>query len=488
MDSARNLSILALGEFNGFHETALHSSVERFLPRLLRALSDLPDPSGALERFQRVVESYNARTILFDILNENQAFFELLLSITHSSVFITDIVVNDPSLLDWLVEVGGILHPIEVKGIRKELERINADKRSDESFTRSCLALKNREELRIGSRDITGLATTAETFSELTAAAEHIVKAAFKRAINAMSLSGDTGKRYAFSVISAGKLGAGMMDFGSDLDLIFVYKGNVGGKSAVETPEYSIRLAQHILSLITGGGGVHKVYDVDARLRPEGGSSVLAVSLDEYRKYLMKRASVWERLALVRARHVAGMAKLGSEIIETLNGFIYRAPFSPSEIEKIMDIRANMTANSKKRYPGIINIKSGCGGIADIDFIAQSYAAHYGAGIPAVRHRETPHILNALVSEKIVDRHDAATLKNAYFFLCDVEKALRIGSGRPVNIVSGSETETARISQLLGFKNTARFRKRLEDVLTLTRELYNRLMKELFQRTADEQK
>jgi len=476
-ESASKLLRLALGENGETSGLDPDSPVGRFLPKLLKALSELPDPGGALERFVRVTESYGARHTLIEILDSNPPFFELLLTITHASAFITELIVRDPSLLDWLVEAGEIVHPMNGGEIRRELVRLAEGTGSDEHFTRACLAVKNREKLRIGVRDVTGLADTRETFSALTELAECTVKCAYARARKNISPR-SSARGNVFAVMAAGRLGAGMMDFGSDLDLIFIYGGS-GQSESPEAQERAIRLSQHILSLITGGGGAYKIYDVDARLRPEGGNAPLAVSIDEYKRYLLRRASVWERLALIRTRTVAGDNRLGRETLEAIRDFVYQRPFSPEEIEKLMRIRETMREASSRRYPGRINIKSGAGGLFDIDFAAQAYAAHYGARNVSLRHRGTPGILEALGKTGILPAHEARTLAEMYEYLCNVEKALRIGSGLSINALPDSEAEKSRVSRLLGYRNVRRFMKRLEDVTSLTAELYESLMNRL---------
>ncbi|MCE5251567.1 hypothetical protein LLG96_15260 [bacterium] len=479
-ESARTIADLAFERKPGVTDVTLHPSTERFLPKFFKALTDLPDPGGALDRFNRVAQSYNARQTLFDILANNDTFLELLISLTHGSVFITDILSDDPSLLDWLFETAEILHPINIKEFRQELNRIDTRCSDNLCFTRLCLTAKNHEKLRISARDITGLSTTFSTYSELTQVGEAIVRAVYARTFRELSAAHPVLKKdYEFAVIAAGRLGAEIMNFGSDLDLIFVYNAGTDEKRLMEIPGLSVKLAQQMLSLITGGGGVNKVYDVDARLRPEGGNSVLAISFDEYRKYLDRRASEWERLALVRARAVAGSAGLGRDVIGAIHRFVYRGPFSPEEVSRIYAIRAAMTESSLKRYPGLTNIKSGPGGIADIDFIAQSYAAHHGLDRPAVQLRETTAILKAFGSERILDRHSVSALTELYEFLSTVEKVLRISSGKAVNTVPAADAELTRVARLLGFKNVRRFTKRLDDVRIITREYYERLMKEL---------
>jgi glutamate-ammonia-ligase adenylyltransferase len=138
-----------------------------------------------------------------------------------------------------------------------------------------------------------------------------------------------------------------------------------------------------------------------------------------------------------------------------------------------------MKESSLKRYPGLTNIKSGPGGIADIDFIAQSYAAHYGKNSPGIRHHETTAILNALGKEGFINRQEIQTLRELYTFLSDVEKVLRISSGTAVNTLPTPGVERARVARLLGFKTVGRLMKRLDDVRALTSEYYDRLMKEL---------
>lgn len=478
--SARSLARFVSGDA-GSGETALHPSDERFIPALLGVLTDLPDPSGALERLSLIVEAYNARHTLFDLLVSNPKLFELIVSIAHNSVFLTEILVRDPSLLDWLVETGEIQKPPDAGEIREELSRIDRESRTNEAWTRSCLALKNREKLRVGARTISGLTTTYEAFTELSIIAENIVQAAYDRAF--AQVSGFM-HNYAFSIVAAGRLGSRMMDFGSDLDLIFVYRAE--GKDDTETPARSVRLAQSILSLITGGGGPNKLYDVDARLRPEGGNSVLAISLDEYRRYLENRASVWERLAMVRARATAGNPRFGAEVEDLLWNFAFRGPLAPEDVGKIREIRARMTESSLKRHPGLINVKSGPGGLADIDFAAQTHAVHFGSVKPGLRLRGTPELLEALGKERIFERDEAAALIESYRFLCDTEKALRIGTGRSVNTAPSSGVELERLARLLGFRNIRKFTKRLEDVLTLTRERYEGLMRGLSSVSADE--
>jgi len=119
-------------------------SIERFGSVLLGRLADLPDPGGALERFTVIVEAYNARRVLFDILAGAPKLLDLLVSVAHSSVFLSDILARDPSLLDWLIESGEIWSELDKDGIESELRRIDAASAAHDAFSSKCRSLKNR--------------------------------------------------------------------------------------------------------------------------------------------------------------------------------------------------------------------------------------------------------------------------------------------------------------------------------------------------------
>jgi len=479
--AARSLTRLVFGENDPLGDIEAHRSARSFVPRLVKKVAELPDPGGALDRIARIALAYGARHVLYNALEESSHFFKLIVSIANGSVFLTDIIVADPSLLDWLVEEGEIMHPIDDALFMKELSAVSAKAKDEHSFSNEVMILKNREKLRAGVRGIMKISETAGTFHALTRVAADVVSISYQYAQKAVAEKHPLPKGFAFCVLAGGRLGADMMDFGSDLDLIFVYHHTGDSSQALDAQQRAIAIAHKMLSLIAGSGGVDRIYEVDARLRPEGGNAVIAVSLDEYKRYFKHRASPWERLALTRSKAVAGDSKFMKDTETAVEAFVYGRAFTQSEAQTLLSIREKMTAQSLKRYPGMINVKSGPGGITDIDFIAQSYTANYGVSNESLRLRSTQDILLALADADIINAHDAKTLDEMYSFLCDVEKALRIGSGRSINTIPASETESYRIAKLMEFKNARRFRQRLIEVTGRVHELYLTMMDDLLQ-------
>ncbi len=482
--AARALTRLVFGEHDPLGDVAIHDSARRFVPILLKRISEEPDPVGTLDRMSSIAIAYGARHVLFDALDSREHFFSLLLAVASGSVFLTNCIIQDPSLLDWLVESGEIGQSLDEKDLKKELKSIEKKAADNETFTKACLLLRNREQLRAGVRQLVDLADTNETFHALTRIAAAITESAYRYATGELKTKRGLPSGFEFCVLAAGRMGANMMDFGSDLDLIFVFRHSGIESEALLAQQRAIELSHLMLKLISGSG-VDRVYEVDARLRPEGGNALIAVSIDEYRRYFQHRASPWERLALTRSMTTVGCKKLMAATDEAVDEFVYSRKFTKDEIAKIIDIRRIMTGQSQKRHPGHINVKSGPGGIADIDFLAQTYTAHFGVSLPEVRMKSTAAMLSALAKEGSLDSHDVKTLLDMYEFLCDVESALRIGSGRSINTFSESDRESYRIARLLGFRNVRRFKKRLKEVTGRIHELYVVMMENLFNQIRD---
>lgn len=470
--SLKDLHDLVTGKVTVMDEITMPTSLQVFIPKLLRLLSDIPDPGGTLENFVRITDSYNARSALFDLLVNNENFFDLLLSVSSGSLFVTEILEKDPSLIDWLIETGNINHRLDSKNLIREIRDFDRNSLQIQDFTARCLNVGKREIMRTAVRDIIKLSSQEETFADLTDIAETIIKTGFERVFKASGLKNSI----EMSVVAAGKLGSGNMNFGSDLDLIFIFRS---GEGKGDSQEKSVNLAFGVLGIISGSGGADKIYDVDMRLRPEGGNSPIAVSFEEYERYFEKRASVWEKLALVRAHHITGNGKICNEVDALIEKFVYSRPFTSDEIKNIIKIREKMAEDSVKKYPGLTNVKSNRGGLADIDFIAQTYIVHFGSLNTNLRKRDTRGIINLLSSFKIINPDDADVLNELYIFLSDVQKAIRIGSGKSINTLPLTGPELLRIADLLGFRNVHKFRNKVKDSMTRTREYYNILMNNL---------
>jgi glutamate-ammonia-ligase adenylyltransferase len=210
-----------------------------------------------------------------------------------------------------------------------------------------------------------------------------------------------------------GKLGSGAMNYASDLDLVFAYDPAVFGDPAAQL--FYTRVTRRVREQLGQSGERGKLYDIDLRLRPRGGASTLAVTLDELQKYLQTEAGYWERIAATRARVLDVSTDTGRRAQAILDEFVYTAP---ADVQAARDMRARLEA-----APGD-DLKRGRGGTLDIEFLV----AHL-----QMRHRVSqPRLweaLDELHAMGAVDGADHAAITGTYAYLRHVVNRMQILDG-----------------------------------------------------------
>lgn len=430
------------------------------LPELLGALGAAPDPDAGLTRFAQVVEAYGAPGMFFELLHAHPVFRKLLVAICGSSRFLAEMIQRDPGLLDGLVaprESGGDLRAAVRKGDIQAARRF-----------------RRQELLRIGADDLLGLASEEETFLRLAEVAEEILQGAHQQAWRSLVRRHGRprdrrGRAARFSCFAAGKFGGRELDFGSDLDLFFVYEGEgETGRKRTSNSVFFIELAQEIIRLLQDEG----LYRVDARLRPEGASAPMAVSLSGYRRYLKNRAATWERLALSRARAVAGDRELGEQVQRAIDRFVFDREVDDLLVGEMAQMRRRMEPQQRRGRPVPLNIKRAPGGIVDVEFIAQLLVLRHGRGSAELRLTSTRRSLGRLIELGLVEERAGHFLLGAYDRLREVEKGMRIvGEKAEDALPEGRELEV--LARAVGRGNAERFRQEIEALMRETRGVFN---------------
>jgi len=248
-----------------------------------------------------------------------------------------------------------------------------------------------------------------------------------------------------------GKLGSGELNYNSDLDLIFIYDGAEPDTSRLGHELFS-KLGQRLITVLQTTTREGIAYRIDTRLRPSGRSGPLVSSLAGFRAYHEHSAQLWERQALIKARPVAGDAALGRALEHIVSAFVYRAPLAAAEVQEIRRLRQRMETELAREDREHINIKTGRGGLIDIEFLTQTLQLHYGAAEPRVRQRATVPALQALHAAGVLDAADTALLTSGYRFLRRVENALRLAHDRPVEDLDRRRLDLGAVAKRLGYE------------------------------------
>ena len=239
-------------------------------------------------------------------------------------------------------------------------------------------------------------------------------------------------------VLGMGSLGAGMLNTGSDLDLIVIYDpANVEisqGPRQLATRSYYARLTQAMITALTAPMAQGRLYEVDMRLRPSGNQGPVATSWASFQDYQRHNAWVWEHLALTRADYVAGPSDLGRDIEVFRRGILN----SPRDAKTVLAEVASMRARIATAKPpeSIWDPKIGAGRMQDIELFAQAGALLNGS--PA---RETMSGLQACVAHGLIDDADRQVLQASYDKCWALQLASRLLSNgvlRPEDIGEGA--------------------------------------------------
>jgi [glutamine synthetase] adenylyltransferase / [glutamine synthetase]-adenylyl-L-tyrosine phosphorylase len=417
----------------------------------------LSDPDRVVTRLDSFISAYGARATLFELWNRNPTIFELLALLFDRSEFLAELAIRTPDLVDELVISGRLRQ-------RKSAEETLRDLRHglDDEDQRLWLRRYHQAELmRIGLRDILGLADFEQYLTELSGLADACLQYALEVVLRKHKI-----KTPPFVIIGLGKLGGGEIDYGSDLDVVFVADAKAKNLAALG------RLGLEVLDLVSARTEQGLVFRTDARLRPDGEKGLLVNTLSAYEEYYRQRAQLWEIQSLTRTRLVAGAMKLGAQfqaLVATLTNFQYPAlplaAYAPDWKQKIHQMRLRI---EKERTPigkDDLAIKTGTGGLMDAEFIAQTLCLDNGW-----QEANTLRALERGRAATVVP--DADKLIENYRQLRRLEGILRRWSYEGETVLPDDPAPYYRVSVRCGFATPDAFRDALAGWRRAIREVY----------------
>ncbi|MBI5681895.1 MAG: bifunctional [glutamate--ammonia ligase]-adenylyl-L-tyrosine phosphorylase/[glutamate--ammonia-ligase] adenylyltransferase, partial [Deltaproteobacteria bacterium] len=444
-----NIRLLKHGSAFAHISQKARNILNKILPFLISRITSSPDPDMALTHLERFVSRIGGRGIFYSLLAENKKVMELLVKLIPTSAFLSHTFIEHPEIMDYLLSID-VHKPYKNKDeIRKELSLILDEVSDYEEKLDALRRFKNTEILRIGINDIFGEIDISTVSRQIAFLADAAIEKSCEIGLEEIS------KRYGmpsdkrFAVLALGKLGGEEITYSSDLDLIFVYggAGETNGLKKVTNHEFFVKLCQKIiaaLSVITREGFVFKV---DARLRPSGSSGPIVITEEAFLKYHESKAEIWERQAGIKARFAAGDKGFGDETISKLHSIIYAGKPIDKDITELLRIRKRMELEIAKETSDRYNIKTGKGGLVDIEFAVQILQLKNN-----VRSQNTMQGLDKLSGQGIINRNDCDTLKDAYNFYRLMENRIRIVHDRADDVLTKGSDDVLKLGKRMGFE------------------------------------
>ena len=446
------------------------------LPKIIDQCRRIPSPGAAIENLCRFVEATGARESFLNLFQENEKFLELLLVLFGGSGLLSQIIIQKPELVDLLTDMDAIYR---FKTPEKITEDLDKELLAGTTLDEKSLILrrfKQAEELRIGVRYLIKEADLEGTLSDLSNLADVFLQAVFKLACEEVNQKSGDPVAKNFCIVGMGKLGSRELNFGSDLDVIFVYdepEENDGTHYSAIT-----QLIYKLTSEMTSAGYAYKI---DTDLRPEGGAGVLVMSIGGYQHYFKTRARIWEQQAMVRSRVVAGNQEVGEKFMERVHDFVFKDDFEYSALIEISRMRERMELELAQEKTKGKNVKLGFGGIADIEFAMQILQLIHGKKNPSLRETNTIRALDMFVAQGMIDRSKASQAKENYLFLRRLECALRIIRETPTNNLTKEVRDLAQLARLMSY--TGNEEDKLANALLEDYEKHTVQMREYYRET-----
>ncbi len=419
---------------------------------LLAELASSSDPDMALLNLARFVESRIAPARFLHSFFLAKPIARLIVTIFSCSYFLTEILEKNPGYLSWLVEEGTLAETKAFSAYRFELQRQIEPFRDPRRRINSLKRYFRRETLRIGARDLMGLAGVEDVTAELSFLADAIVETAACMAFEELAESAGPGATawsfdaavpyHRFAVISLGKLGGTELNYSSDIDLMYVCEATEGEREIAFYDALARRVTEH-LSAPTEEG---TLYRVDLRLRPDGDSGPLVVTLADHVNYLQRRAKPWEMQSLIKARLSAGNGPTGDAFVDNCAKAIFAPAPSIDPLDEIVTMRERwMTYLSDEDRAG--NIKLMSGGIRDIEFIAQGIQLMHGRNRPGIRSRNTLESLERLARNGLLSAEAKETLERSYRLFRTVEHRMQMLRNVRTHTLPAAEADLAKTAE-----------------------------------------
>lgn len=448
------------------HIAALTAGVSRratiqrhLLPVLLQWFAAGADPDYGLLTFRRLSEDLGSTHWYLRMLRDSTGAAERLTRVLSGSRFAGELLGRIPESVAWL-ESEEDLRPRSAELLREETAAILARHESAATAAASLRAVRRREVLRLAFSGILGFCTIEELARGLTAVTENVI-AGVLAAIRAER--GDA-EQLEFGIIGMGRFGGRELGFGSDADVMYVFRPLAADQDAAHKAALAI-VAE--LNRLTEDNRLP--LDLDIGLRPEGKNGPAVRSLEAYRAYYRRWSLTWEAQALLRARGVAGDAALLADFEAVADEVRYPASIGEQEVREVKRIKARV---ENERLPQGADpsrhLKLGRGSLSDVEWFVQLVQLQHAAAIPALRTTSTLEALAVAVEHGFIDADDAAKLQDAWLFASRARSAMTLWTNKTADVLPSDRVALEGVARLLEYPPGSASRLE-EDYLAVTR-------------------
>jgi glutamate-ammonia-ligase adenylyltransferase len=407
----------------------------------------------------------------------------ILLGIAEASPYLFDLVRADAARTMRLLECEP--EPYLAQLIEATCRAVTAA--SSEADVMALLRrMKSEAALLIALCDIGGVWPVMQVTAALTELAVASVQAALRYVLRQEAARGRLSppsldspeENSGLIVLAMGKMGAGELNYSSDIDLIVFFDAKAPTLAPdIEPQPFFVRVTQALARLLQQRTGDGYVFRVDLRLRPDPASTQVAISMESALHYYEREGRTWERAAMIKARPCAGDARAGEAMVADIAPFVWRKHLDFAALADVHDMKRQMQTYRGQSEIAVEghNVKIGRGGIREIEFFAQTQQLIAGGRHPQLRVRPTLEALDVLASSDWITFSARDELTAAYLFLRRVEHRLQMVADEQTHVLPDEIEAVERFAHFLGYESRAAFAKDLLGHLNVVQGHYAKL-------------
>ncbi len=435
----------------------------RVLESLIHDLIEAPDAALSLLNLTNLADNVPQRRAFLNEL-ENDDFRWRLFRLLSWSQSLADTLIRRPELLEF---VRNVPQEISRPQLRVLAQQSVEDSHNEKDKIEALRRFRREQTLRIGLLDMElHTERDAEDFSLVVRQISDLAIVCVQATLRVL----DPQNTAPFFVIGMGKLGARELNYSSDIDLIFVHDGE---------SETMNLLGERLLKALGDNSPSGAMFRVDMRLRPDGKSGTLATPLNYALSYYESYAAAWEWQAMIKARVIAGNAKLGRRFRKFVRDITWARRADDAHLQEVVEMKRRSENTPEGRDAR--NVKQGAGAIRDAEWIVQQLQMMIGPSHKKARVKNTLNALKSLHEFGALSFDETRDLRDGYLFLRVLEHRLQLRDERAVRVVPKDVKERAALARRMEFVGRGEaVAKRLDEELAHHRTKIRALCERLF--------
>ncbi|MCX7611883.1 MAG: nucleotidyltransferase domain-containing protein [Ignavibacterium sp.] len=420
----------------------------------------------------RILENQFQLNLFISDLIRFDHYIEILLTIANYSNYLTDILVQTPSLFYWITNPQTLQQKISTKYFNAEIKKMDSTFNNFNSKVNFLKYLKKREILRIGIFDYYLNYSITEITKLLSLLALSITKYLFRLCLDEIKKKYSIKKLPNYCLVSLGKLGGLELNYSSDVDLMLFTEKDVKLKNLnINTNkifEEAVKLFINTSSQVTNQG---ILYRIDFRLRPFGRNSELVNTISNYLYYYENQSEHWEKQMLIKCSYLSGSKHLYNRFHNYIQNIIYPKTFLISPIQKLKQLK--LSIENKNNIEN--NIKLSSGGIRDIEFAIQALELLNGGKNSELRQKNTLTAIKKLYKNNLLTKEEFNNLYSNYILFRKIEHFLQLMNNLQTHLIPEDGEILGKISFILDYENIEKFKEDLRKRKLFNANFFNQI-------------